>query len=170
MRHCRKPTRCQDLPDLNLHLKRFSSLDSPRLHSQSQAGTVFREAEVPLQECSTERIFAFDSHVWDQTEAEEHSCLSSEKAQSTCLSGTPSLKGQGSCLSQYEKGEAATGSSRLHCSSGYCWGKGSQKERKSLVMSWFRLLSISSMSWNMGDSHVMNLLRLPMMSKGAWNE
>lgn len=27
--------------------------------------------------------------------------------------------------------------------------------------------SISSMSWNMGDSHVMNLLWLPMMSKGA---
>lgn len=30
--------------------------------------------------------------------------------------------------------------------------------------------STSSMSWNKGGSRVMNLLRLPAVSKGAWNE
>lgn len=30
--------------------------------------------------------------------------------------------------------------------------------------------SISSLSWNKGDSHAMNLLQLPKVSKEAWNE
>lgn len=76
------------------------------------------EAKAPSQERSTECSFAFVSNLREQTEA-EHSCLGNGKAQTTCLWGTASHEDQGP-VSGSEEEEAATESSRLHCSSGYC--------------------------------------------------
>lgn len=130
---------CQDLPDISLHVKHFSSLDSPDCIPSRRQGLFSGSLRFPRRNTAQSVPLLLTIISGTSQREVEHSRLNSEEAQSTCLSGTASREGRGSRLSEYENGEAATGSSRLHCRSSYCWGKGSQKERDSLVMSWFWL-------------------------------